>query len=650
MFEGIHMKFEYNKTTLSPLTKGEQNCFLLTNGLGGYSSLTNAGTVARNDHALLMAAPHAHNDRLHVITNTCEIITINGASFLLSSKRTDPKSNAHDNTKHLNSFTFDRIPVWEYVVNNIKIKKSICMAHGFNTVSLKYEITAPHDTSVSLKVIPLYKMTKKNSGFTGITDTNGVYIRTNGEIKLKTPKETDPFYFSQDDRDGRTAYGKCFTDKVIVFDNAAKTFPEITFSLEPFSDKNPASFDEIFKINVNYDNELLKKTLVRGKYSELLTLSADAFIVRGHDKTKKTIIAGYPFFEDWGRDTFISIPGLTLATGRFEDCKEILLTFSKYEKNGLLPNLFPEGNNDPRYNTVDAPLLFINIVWNYYLATGDKKFAMQMIPVMKNIIYNYEKGTDFHIRMDSDSLIEAGAGTEQLTWMDVCVDGFLPTPRHGKPVEINAYWYSALCILYELTGDPHYHELSEKVKESFLLKFVDKENGYLKDVINGTAEENKVRCNAIWALTMPFTMIDEELSEKILDKIYNELFTTAGLRTLSPSDPDFHAVYIGDLYSRDTAYHTGTVWTYPLGAYYRAETNYIKNLKSGDKFEARYKKLKDNLLKTLDWLNEGCVSQFAEIYDGLKPTVSRGCFAQAWSTAEILYAIYVFEKTFNEEI
>lgn len=337
------MKFEYNKNTLSPLSAGEQNCFLLTNGLGGYSSLTHAGTVARNDHALLMAAPHAHNDRFHIITNTCEIITINGSSYMLSSKRTDPVLNAHDNTKYLYSFTFDRIPVWEYVIKNIKIKKSICMAHGFNTVSLKYEITASPDTNVSLKIIPLYKMMRKNSPFTGITDTKNVLIHTNGEIKPKKPKETEPFYFSADDRDGRPAYGKCFTDKVIVFDNAAKFPSEITFSLEDFSDKNPAEFDEILKNNITYDNKLLNKTLVHGKYSEILTLSADAFIVSCHDRTKKTIIAGYPFFEDWGRDTFISLPGLTLATGRFEDCKQILLTFSKYEKNGLLPNLFPEG-------------------------------------------------------------------------------------------------------------------------------------------------------------------------------------------------------------------------------------------------------------------------------------------------------------------
>ncbi len=302
------------------------------------------------------------------------------------------------------------------------------------------------------------------------------------------------------------------------------------------------------------------------------------------------------------------------------------------------------------YNSVDAPLLFINTVWRCAVESKDPEFAKEMLPVMLNIEKAYEKGTDHHIKMDTDGLIAAGADKEQLTWMDVCIDGFLPTPRHGKPIEINAYWYSALCILHELTKDPHFLELSEKVKASCLDKFVNEDKNCLKDVLNGTSEEDQIRCNQIWALTQSFNMLSPEIESGILEVIRKELFTTAGLRTLSPSDPDFHEVYIGDMYLRDLAYHQGTVWAFPLGAYYMAEIRHISAMPEGGERTARFNELQNNMKEIAHWLREGCTGQLAEIYDGLEPTVSRGCFAQAWSIGEILYAFYAFKKHFNKEL
>jgi predicted glycogen debranching enzyme len=330
----------------------------------------------------------------------------------------------------------------------------------------------------------------------------------------------------------------------------------------------------------------------------------------------------------------ISLAGATLATGRFEECKSILRTFAKYVKKGLLPNLFPEGDEKPMYNSADAPLLFINAVYEYIVCSGDDEFKTEILPTLENIIKCYIEGTDFHIKMDSDSLIMAGEGLEQLTWMDVRIGDFLPTPRHGKPVEINAYWYSALEIMYRFTHNTDYQELAGIVKESFNNKFWNNEQQCLKDVLSGGADENQIRCNQIWALTMPFTMLSADKEALVIKKVREELYTTAGLRTLSKNDKDFHGTYIGTMQERDRAYHQGTVWAFPLGAYYRA------CIRIGtDKLE-----LDRGILAVKDWLKEGCAAQIAEIYDGERPTVSRGCYAQAWSVCELLRAVAEYEK------
>ncbi len=643
------MKFIYEKDELTPITKGEANCFLLTDGLGGYCSLTHAGSAARGDHALLMSALNPPGDRRHMVTNVNEILSVNGHSYMLSSQRYEYGRNDSDHTSCLTSFEYDGYPVWHYEVAGVRLKKSICMAHGHNTVAIRYKAEVSPGTPVTLKVVPLYRMTGKNEPFMNICDTSAVKIATNGEIRSKLPAKTPAFYFSQDERDGRIASGKCFTDKVISFDGFNTPF-EIVFSTEEFSSDNPSDFAGALNSHLSQENELFKNARIKGEITRELLRASDAYVVKRENVHGKTVIAGYPFFEDWGRDTFISLPGLTLATKRYDDCKNILRTFAKYEKNGLLPNLFPDGGEDAMYNSVDAPLLFINTVWKYVQESGDTKFAEEMLPTMLNIEKAYEKGTDHHIFMDSDGLISAGADKEQLTWMDVCVDGFLPTPRHGKPVEINAFWYSALVILYRLTGDEHFFTLSEKTKASFLDKFTDKDNNCLKDVLNGTEEEKKLRCNQIWALTQPFTMLSNEQAEGVLRSVRNNLLTTAGLRTLAPNDPDFHDVYIGDMYQRDLAYHQGTVWTFPLGAYYTAEIKAVCDLPEGPERAERLASLEENMAAVKDWLREGCTGQLAEIYDGLEPTVSRGCFAQAWSIGEILNSFREYTKHFNKEL
>ena len=461
-----------------------------------------------------------------------------------------------------------------------------------------------------------------------------------------------------DTRDGRDDTGLCaISHKLVCQTSDAETEQILVYSLNENTvsgTMKKGSLIEVFhtassaenrRINSIIDNSGLKSALGRQ-----LAASADAYIVYRESTSGKTIIAGYPFFEDWGRDTMIALGGTVLSTKRFSDCKSILTTFAKYEKNGLLPNLFPEGGATPMYNSADAPLLFINSVYEYVKASGDTDFIAECFTPMKNIIDAYENGTDFHIKCDSDGLIMAGAGLEQLTWMDVRVDNFLPTPRHGKPVEINAYWYSALRAMESFCRQTDKPELAEKyadmaarVKNSFLAKFYDCEMGCLKDVLNGTYEEKQIRCNQIWTLTMPFTMPDYDIAEQILDTLEKKLYTTVGLRTLDMADPAFKPIYIGDMHKRDRAYHQGTVWTFPLGAYLRARIRQL-DFYNEEKRSSELRRLRACFDALTPWLYEGCLGQFAEIYDGASPSVSRGCFAQAWSVGEILRAVSDWER------
>ena len=294
--------------------------------------------------------------------------------------------------------------------------------------------------------------------------------------------------------------------------------------------------------------ELEKQAGLQDETAQTLVKGAYQFISLRASTGKETILAGFPFFEDWGRDTMIALPGICLSTRRYADAASILRTFAQYERDGLMPNLFPEGKNDPMYNTADAALLFINCVWLYWQAAGDADFVREMLPVMERIIASYKKGTDYNIHMDRDGLIIAGSGLDQVTWMDVRVGDILPTPRHGKPVEINAYWYNALRIMGEFAkfagkDAEAYETLADCVRTSFIREFWMEEKHCLRDVVSGTAADAQIRCNQIWALSMPFTMLEEEKERQILDTVYEKLYTPYGLRTLDPADPEFRPEY-----------------------------------------------------------------------------------------------------------
>lgn len=670
------MKFIYDKRNWTNIEEGEKNCYLQANGLGGYSSLSIIGAAARNDQAILMSAKKAPNERWHIISNIIEKVTIDDNDYILTSQR---MKNDEDlkGYQYLTKFEYDNYPMWTFKIKDVTIYKKLLMLKEKNTVAVCYKIEQEKQAVckhlVSLQIKPLLRFTPKNTSFSETQEIKFsdekivcgdccLFEATNGIIQEEYGNIFGPMYFSQDERDGRESFGNAYINHSIYFKNMDKTTENcIIFSTSP-CEYHENIFDEMLAEQNKYYKQLQDKAGMCSELGKQLVISADAYIVNRDSTQGKSIIAGYPFFEDWGRDTMISLAGITMVTRRFEECKSILRTFAKYMKNGLLPNLFPEGGLEPMYNSVDAPLLFVNAVYEYIQFSNDNEFLYEIWHVLKRIVEAYQQGTEYHIKMDTDGLIQAGDGLEQLTWMDVRVGDFLPTPRHGKPVEINAYWYNALCImnvfskemaekgeisevekkeLYE--ASEKYLQLAQKVKDSFLDKYWNEEQHCLKDVLNGTKEEYQVRCNQVWALSMPFTMLTCEMEEKVLKKIKDELYTTVGLRTLSMDDKDFHPVYIGKMEERDRAYHQGTVWTFPLGAYYRANVRYMERNTDKDHTQ-RLKEMETGLEALKEWLKEGCVAQLAEIYDGKTPTISRGCFAQAWSVGELLRAVYDWEK------
>jgi predicted glycogen debranching enzyme len=363
----------------------------------------------------------------------------------------------------------------------------------------------------------------------------------------------------------------------------------------------------------------------RDDFARALHLAADQFLIERDDK--KTIIAGYHWFTDWGRDTMIALPGLCLATGRFDDAKEILRRWLAAASKGMIPNRFPDGTNEPEFNSVDAGLWLFIATWRYREATQDDAFIRdEALPVLREMINWLDRGTRFGIHVDLDGLLYAGANGVALTWMDAIVDGQAVTPRRGKPVEINALWYNALRIVAELSTDSGLRSRADDVRESFEAAFWNRHAQCCFDVVN--PNDTSIRPNQLFAIALPFPLFDDARAEEILGVCEVELLTPVGLRTLSPSDPRYRGRLAGDQHSRDTAYHQGTVWPWLLGAYVDALLRY-----RGDAGVASAQTLISNLSAHVD---EAGLGTIGEVFDGEAPHAPRGCIAQAWSVGEVL--------------
>lgn len=647
------MRWIYGKQDFNTIARGQENCYLLTNGLGGFSSMTMTGSAARNDHAVLMACVQAPNHRYNVVHRLAETLRIGEELFPLSTQEFADGSS-EEGYRYLSAFLYEGTPLWKFQLAGVEVHKEIGMKHGENTVAIRYRIQNRKKCAVTLEVTPFFQFTKKGEDLSpeqkmarreNAIASNGLELKftTNGTV-VGIEETRELYYYSYDVCDGRRKTGSAMADHRISLTVSAEkeAVLKIVYSLEDA--KQDA--DVIFKEMKQYQKTLKEQAGFHSPVACELAKSADAFVSRRESTGGSTILAGYPFFEDWGRDTMIALPGICIVTGQYDTAKEILRTFAVHEQKGLMPNLFPEGGNEPLYNTVDAALLFINCVYLYYEATKDQAFAEEMYPVMERILEGYHEGTDYGIHMDEDGLILAGEGLWQVTWMDVRVGEILPTPRHGKPVEINAYWYNALCIMERFAALLHqkweYPGLKEQVKQSFSEQFWMEEKHCLKDLVSGTEADRQIRCNQIWAVSMPFTMLEPEKEREVVETVFETLYTPYGLRTLEMADGEFHPFYGGAMEERDMAYHQGTVWTFPLGAYYLAflkVNGYTKEAKET---------VKDQLEILESALREGCIGQLPEIYDGENPTRSKGCFAQAWSVGELLRVYEAIEKEEGE--
>lgn len=672
------------------ISRGLENCYLMTNGLGGFSSLTMTGVAARNDHAFLMACAQAPNHRYNLVHRLKEELIFpekdggaeadaGAAQEIRKVLSTQEFAEGEPETgcRYLSFFSWEDAPVWRFLADGVEIVKEAGLEHGSNRAALRYEITNRSRREAVLQVTPFYQFVPKGKDMgeaqrivsmpsgrihaeNAVSGCPDLYLRTNGELE-SIPRVQERLYYSYDACDGRRKTGRTETDHRITIQVPAgesRTL-EIVFETE----RSERSAGWIITGMKERRKALRQQAHFRSETAGALAAAADQFVSRRDSTKGETILAGYPFFEDWGRDTMIALPGICLSTGRYETAKSILRTFAVNERDGLMPNLFPEGGNEPMYNTADAALLFINCVYLYFRETRDAAFVEEMYPVMERIVKGYMQGTRFGIRMDTDGLIAAGQGLDQVTWMDVRVGEILPTPRHGKPVEINAYWYNALRIMEALGRKakadgcgPDYGALAEQVKRSFTEKFWDQERGCLKDVLSAmdakkasvetgsVHAQDQIRCNQIWAVSLPFTMLDRKKERQIVETVFEKLYTPYGLRTLEAGDREFHPFYGGPMEERDMAYHQGTVWVFPLGAYYLAY------LKVHDYSEEAKQTVKEQLETLEPALREGCIGQLPEIYDGENPVSSKGCFAQAWSVGEILRVYDALENDGREPI
>lgn len=635
--------------------------WVVTNGLGGYAGSSLIGAHNRKHQGMLIASLHPPVDRFLVLSKIHETLNLGGRSIPLYANRQPGWMT--EGYLHLQRVIYDELPTYIYQVEDFYLTKTIAMEYGRNTCAIGYEIING-SRACTLNLTPLFNW-RDHGEVSERADLNFEHWTDEGLIQLKPQKNKDitiSLLFSH----GRTVsrqeiysrdmeYVTEIETGMAAIDNhytpydielPLKPYEQLQFSIictiHDNAEKDYAHRDA-FAI-IHKARERIKGLKARAGYTDglaqALVQAADQFIVARQSTGLKTVLAGLPWFADWGRDTMIALTGLTLSTKRYEDCRDILKTFALYVKNGLVPNMFPDRGQEPLYNTVDASLWYFYAVERYLAYTGSQEnldfIQKEIYPCLKEIIHYYRQGTDFSIHMDDDGLIHAGSGLDQVTWMDVRVGDWVVTPRHGKPVEINALWYNALKVMEDLScrfgeNPEPYGRLAERVKASFNQKFWNEALGCLYDVVD--ENDAKIRPNQIWAVSLPYTMLPREKEKRVVETVHIHLYATYGLRSLSPWDPEYKGIYKGQLITRDGAYHQGTVWAFPLGGFITA---YTKVHDHSPESVAMARRLLEPMA---DHLRDGCLGSIAEIFDGNEPITPRGCYAQAWSVGEILRAL-----------
>jgi len=638
----------FGKSYWTTPEQGIRKEWLLSNGIGGFSCSTIIGMNSRRYHGLLIASLKPPVERYLVLSSISETVIINDEEFYLHSFKT-PNFTAHGEY-FLEAFCYKEVPEYHYRIGSMRIEKKVCLRYGKNQVAVIYRVKSP--VKCKIRLTPLVNF----RSYHNLSQSKFMNFSTEimDNIMSITPFNMDRKILITCS-DGKAVISPCFFYNMDyayehergLYGTEDHYIPGY-YDIEINEDEDKTitlvcSFDE--PVDLTDGDTIIKEEITRQKeilsgfdedeFLRLLVLAADKFIVRRDSTNSKSIIAGYPWFTDWGRDTMIALTGLTLVTKRYKDARDILHTFAKYEKNGLIPNVFLDGDA-PAYNTVDAALWFFQAVYKYVQYTGDIKFVKdELLIVLERIINAYTKGTDFNIKMDEDFLISAGNEHTQLTWMDAKVGDWVVTPRHGKAVEINALWYNAVMVMAYILerldiDNSNYIELGEKIKRSFLELFWNEKENCLYDVVNEYGSDGKIRPNQILSVSLSFPVIEGKYAKSVVDTVYQKLYTAYGLRSLYSNDPCYRGFYLGDQYQRDGAYHQGTVWVWPLGQFITAYTRVYRE----DKNLAE--SVKAFFLPFYDHLRDACIGNISEIFDGNEPLTARGCFAQAWSVSEII--------------
>jgi predicted glycogen debranching enzyme len=647
--------------------------WLVTNGLGGYASSTVLGVNTRKYHGLLVAAFNPPVNR-HVLLNKLdEEIQIENKTYKLGINEFRdtfyPKPHGL-----LQEFALNPFPTFKYNARDVTLQKTIFMPTGKNAVITNYAIRNVGENEATVRIFPLvnfrhfYHTTHKNQltwSFNQKPWEQGTVLQFNpqkhvlllsankGKYRADQGVWIENMYFRVDAARGEECFDDCLSTG--HFELQINPKRQEQFSIVAVSDNTiegaQNALTELRKID-SYLQELKRREdLLRTfqkRYADVnmedwlkwLVLATDSFVVNRASTHSKSVIAGYHWFEDWGRDALISLSGLTLVTGRFDDSREILSTFKHYCNEGIVPNRFPDHESDkPQYNTADASLWFFNAVLQYVKYTGDFDFVEnELWSTLQSIINYHVKGTLHNIHMDNDGLI---VHDPQLTWMDATINNVPVTPRAGKAVEIQALWYNALKTMQQLAKrfnqknfEEKYTQMAEKAGKSFVEKFWNPEKNCLFDVIADGQKDLSLRPNQIFAVSLDFSMLDQAKSEAVVEAVQTKLWCTHGLRTLSTDDARYVGKYAGDWTQRNQAYHNGTVWPWLLGPFVTA---FLKTKRHETKWRefAFQKFLLPFFQKTIHQAGLGTVS---EIFDGDEPHLPRGCIAQAWSVAEPLRA------------
>ncbi len=645
------MPIAFNKTITQNFNEAIRREWLEANGLGGWASSTIAGAHTRRYHGLLVAATHPPVGRMVLLSKLDETITLGNQRFELGCNRY-PNVVHPRGFEYLQAFAKDLFPVFEYEAGGVRIRKTIAAVNGENTTLVLYEVLrAPAAFTFELRPFIAYRdyhsMTHANEAIRrDVNFENGIFrnrpydgvpelfIAIPGTTFEAQPDWYRDFEYGIEQYRGLDYREDLFTHGVFKVNLEAGDKLGIIISTS-----NPAGRDafKLFTGEKRRREALLDSPSSKDEFSKIMTLAADQFVVkRGEDL--KTLIAGYHWFSDWGRDTMISLPGICLVTGRFDDAKKILRAFAQSASQGMLPNRFPDAGEQPEYNTVDATLWFFVAIYKYLQASGDEKFVRdELMPILRDIIAWHDRGTRYRIHVDSDGLLYAGEPGVQLTWMDAKVGDWVVTPRQGKAVEINALWCNALMIFAELskrfgnaTEANKFLQRAAQVKERFVEVFWNEKAGYLYDYVDGEHKDAALRPNQIFALSLPFPLLEGERAKKVLQIVETKLYTPVGLRSLAADDPNYRPRYGGDQWSRDSAYHQGTVWSWLLGPMMTAIVRV-----EGEAGKKRAKRLLENIKPHLSDAGLGTIS---EIFDAEPPHSPRGCMAQAWGVAEVLRA------------